>query len=96
MTTAAIAADKKFTIGLSNATQQPGTATPVMRLRGRPVTMRTVDLPVDVPSVDEKDGVFARCRGLPFVQDPQRAWQRDRVEHVRSHGDHQIDASVLD
>jgi len=41
-------------------------------LRGCPVTMGTVDLSVDVPGIDEKDGVFPRRRSFSFIEEPER------------------------
>jgi hypothetical protein len=58
--------------------------------------MGTVDLPVNVPSVDEKNSVFARSGSFAFIQELERTWKSNRVEHVRSHGDHDIHTSILD
>ena len=59
-------------------------------LRGRPVAVGAVDLPVDVPGVDEQHLVGARRLLLAPVEKPQRHRQGDRVEHVRADGDHHI------
>ena len=58
--------------------------------------MRPVDLAVDVAGVDEEDGVCARRGGLSLVQEPEGAGERDRIEHVRPDGDHDIDGTALD
>lgn len=61
-----------------------------------PVAVGAVDLAVDVAGVDEEDGVGAGRLRFPFVKEPQRAGQRDGVEHVRADGDHDIDGAGLD
>ena len=65
-------------------------------LRGRPVAVGAVDLPVDVAGVDEEHGVGARRLRLALVEEPQRAGQRDGVEHVRADGDHHVHGAGLD
>ncbi len=58
--------------------------------------MGAVDLAVDVAGVNEEDGVGARCALLAFIQKPQRARQRDGVEHVRADGDHHVHGTGFD
>lgn len=54
------------------------------------VTTRTVDLAVEVAGVNEENGVGARRAPFAFIQKPQRARQRDSVEHVGVDGDHHV------
>ena len=56
----------------------------------RPVAVGAVDLPVDVAGVDEEHRVGARRLRFALVEEPQRAGQRDGVEHVRADGDHHV------
>ena len=64
-------------------------------LRGRPVAVGAVDLPVDVPGVDEQHGVGARRTGLALIKKPQGAGERDGVEHVRADGDDHVHGGGL-
>jgi hypothetical protein len=59
-------------------------------LRRCPVAVGAIHLPVDVAGVDEQHGVGAFCFRLALVEEPQRARQRDGVEHVGADGDHDI------
>ena len=61
-----------------------------------PVAVSAVDLAVDMACVDEEDGVGAGRGGLPLVQKPEGAGERDGIEHVRPDGDHDVDAAALD
>jgi hypothetical protein len=61
--------------------------------------MGAIDLSVDVAGVDEEHGVGTLRvfgSGLALVEEPQRAGQRDGVEHVGADGDHDIDRPRLD
>ncbi len=57
--------------------------------------MRAVDLPVDVPGVEEQNRILSRSAGLALVQEPKGAGEGDGVEHVGPDGDHDIDAADL-
>ena len=46
--------------------------------------VRPVDLPEDVSCVNEEHSVLAVGFLLSLVEKPERAWQRDGVEEVRT------------
>jgi hypothetical protein len=61
------------------ATIEPDDVRNKADLRRSPVAMSTVNLPVNVSGVDEQDGVFPRCRSFSFVEKPEGARKRNRV-----------------
>lgn len=51
-----------------------------LKLLGSEFSMRPVDLPEDMPRVDEQNLILVICPALPPIQKPQRTRQRHRVE----------------
>src|SRR5262249_19084435 len=61
-----------------------------------PVSVRTIDLPIDVTCVDEQNGFGTRRFWLTMIEKPQRAGQCNRIKHVRPDGNDHVYRLRLD
>src|SRR6266481_10199288 len=57
----------------------------------RKISVRAINLPIDMAGVDKKHLVLSWCLFLSAVQKPQRARKGNCVEEIRPDGDHDVD-----
>src|SRR5579883_512107 len=62
---------------------------------GQELTVRSVDLPVNVACIDKKHAILARRPSFPLVKEPERAGQRHRIKEIRTDRNDHIHALLL-